>query len=270
MEKIKIRRNPNGDTRTASKNVSFHQFQKANDMHKDDVLDSMIYLSRLIKNRGIAHDYTKKTEEQQFYKDFLDTMNEGSDFIQSKWYQYHIEKERHHLLSRCPEDVNLIDVLEMITDCVCAGLARSGEVRYLEISPDILERAVTNTVQLLKNNIVVCDDIPVKYIIIYRKKADDMHRDYIYLYDSLRELFPDDVISNRQTITIDRIGIRIEFRCGETHRLAGLRPNYYSADTYEAAEYLSQSAYKVYGKELYKMEDVLKIVKELYTKESKG
>lgn len=270
MKKIKIRRNPNGDTRTATKDVSFLQFQNANDMHKDDVLDSMIYLSRLIKNRGIKHDYTKKTAEKQFYKDFLETMNEGSDFIHSKWYQYHIEKERHHLLSRCPEDVNLIDVLEMISDCVCAGLARSGEVRDLEISPDILEKAVTNTVQLLKDNIVVYDDIPVKYIIIYRKKADEMHRIYIYLYDSLRELYPDDVISNGQTITIDRIGIRIEFRCGETHRLTGLRADYYYADTYEAEEYLSQSAYKVYGRKLYNMGDVLKIVNKLYTKESEG
>ena len=53
-----------------------------------------------------------------------------------------------------PENV-LIDVLEMIADCVCAGMARSGEIRDLEINPDILNRAVQNTVKLIKDMIVV-------------------------------------------------------------------------------------------------------------------
>ena len=267
MEKIRIKRNPNGDTRTAPKDVSFEQFQQANDMHKRDVYEVMKYLSRLISTTGLSHDFTKKREERLFYENFLSTMNDNTNFIEDDWYQLHINEERHHLLSRCPEDVNLIDVLEMIADCVCAGLARSGKVRDLEISTDILERAVRNTVQLLKNNIVVCDDIPVKHIIIHCKKVDDMHRNYIRLYDSLRKLYPDDIISNKQTITIEYIGIRIEFRCGDTYRLDGLRPHYYYADTYEASKYLSQSAYKVYGQELYKIDDILSIVKESYTKE---
>lgn len=38
------------------------------------------------------------------------------------------ERERHHLLSRTPEDVNLVDVFEYIADCVMAGMARTGEV----------------------------------------------------------------------------------------------------------------------------------------------
>ena len=154
MKKIKIRRNPNGDTRTAPKNISYEEFQEANDMHKRDVYEVMKYLSRLISITGLAHDFTKKREERLFYENFLSTMNNGTNFVEDDWYQLHINEERHHLFSRCPEDVNLIDVLEMITDCVCAGLARSGKVRDLEISPDILERAVTNTVQLLKDNIV--------------------------------------------------------------------------------------------------------------------
>lgn len=63
----------------------------------------------------------------------------------------HIKNERHHLLSRCPEDVNLIDVMEMITDCVCAGMSRSGEVRPIEIDNVILEKALENTVDLIKS-----------------------------------------------------------------------------------------------------------------------
>jgi hypothetical protein len=82
-------------------------------------------------------------------------MNEGANFVEAEWYQLHINEERHHLLSRCPEDVNLIDVLEMIADCTCAGLARSCEVRDLEITTDILERAVKNTVELIKQKVEV-------------------------------------------------------------------------------------------------------------------
>lgn len=36
-EKIIIEQNPNGDTRTAPKDVSYEEFQKANDMHISDV-----------------------------------------------------------------------------------------------------------------------------------------------------------------------------------------------------------------------------------------
>ena len=47
---IKIKKNPNGDTRTAPKNVSFEDFQEANDMHISDVSDVMYELSRMIDN----------------------------------------------------------------------------------------------------------------------------------------------------------------------------------------------------------------------------
>ena len=154
---IYIKKNPNGDTRTAPKNVTYEQFQKANDMHRDDVRNVMDYLAYLIDRAGMVHDFTKKTAEPQFYNDFLSTMNEGTNFVEGKWYQHHIERERHHLLSHCPDDVDLLDVLEMIADCVCAGVARSGEVRDLEISADILEKAVQNTVKLIRDMIVVED-----------------------------------------------------------------------------------------------------------------
>lgn len=38
MYDITIYKNPNGDTRTAPKNVTYEQFQKANDMHITDVI----------------------------------------------------------------------------------------------------------------------------------------------------------------------------------------------------------------------------------------
>lgn len=154
MSRIIIYKNPNGDTRTAPKNISFEQFQEANDMHIQDVKNVMNELALNIMIAGDRHDSTKKFKERLFYENFLSTMNDGTDFINDEWYQLHIKKERHHLLSRCPEDVDLIDVLEMIADCVCAGMARSGEVRPIEINTEILEKALTNTVNLVKNMVV--------------------------------------------------------------------------------------------------------------------
>lgn len=152
---VTIYKNPNGDTRTAPKNVSFEEFQEANDMHREDVNQVMYEISQMIDKRGENHDCTKKSQERMFYKNFLSTMNEGTDFVNDEWYQLHIKAERHHLLSHCPDDVNLIDVLEMISDCVCAGMARSGEIRDLEIDSDILNRAVQNTAKMIKDMIEV-------------------------------------------------------------------------------------------------------------------
>lgn len=154
---ITIKPNPNGDTRTAPKDVTYAQFQTANDMHRDNVCDAMTVLADKIKLAGKKHDYSKKTAELQFYSDFRDAMNDDKSFVDGLWYRYHINAERHHLMSRCPDDVNLIDVLEMIVDCVCAGIARSGEVRELEISTDILEKAVKNTVTMLVKEIEVVE-----------------------------------------------------------------------------------------------------------------
>lgn len=153
--KVSIYKNPNGDTRTAPKNISFEQFQEANDSHRGDVRAVMDELGTMLCEKGEQHDWTKKSEERMFYRDFLATMNGGADFVSGKWYQLHVNTERHHLLSRCPDDVNLLDVIEMVVDCVCAGKTRSGEVRDLEISTEILEMALKNTVKLVDDMTIV-------------------------------------------------------------------------------------------------------------------
>lgn len=158
MRSIILIKNPNGDTRTAPKNVTYEQFQEANSMHINDVQAVMRRLATKVSNAGCSHDFTKLSDEKSFYEDFLSAMNNGTNFVEGEWYRMHINMERHHLLSRCPDDVNLIDVLEMIADCVCAGLTRSGEVRDLEISADILERAVKNTVKMITDEILVVEE----------------------------------------------------------------------------------------------------------------
>ena len=58
----------------------------------------------------------------------------------------------------CLLDVNLIDVLEMIVDCVMSGKGRSGHEtpQYLKLrDPTVLERAYWNTVKLLDDEVVI-------------------------------------------------------------------------------------------------------------------
>ena len=152
-----IYKNSNGDTRTAPKNVTFKEFQKANDMHREDVKNTMNEIAFLLMEKGKKHDWTKKDYEEMFYNNFLSTLNNGTNFIEDEWYQLHIEKEKHHLFSKCHDDVDLLDVIEMVVDCVCAGKARSGEIRGLEINQEILDKALKNTVKKI-NEMVKCEE----------------------------------------------------------------------------------------------------------------
>lgn len=152
---IKIKKNPNGDTRTAPKDISFEQFHEANISHISDVDRVMYLLSCMMKIQGEHHDWTKLKYEKMFYDNFLSTMNKGTNFVEDEWYQLHIEKEKHHPFSKCHDDITLLDIIETIVDCVCAGKARSGEIRPLEFNTEILEKAVKNTVALVDSMIEV-------------------------------------------------------------------------------------------------------------------
>lgn len=151
MEKIKIERNSIGDTRTAARVPVFFEFLDSNAMHTSDVSSMMTSLARDIISAGKNHDATKREEPYRslFYRELCEKIEGKIDsFTDGEWYPMHCKIERHHLNERCPDDVNLIDVLEMICDCVCAGMARSGSVYPIEVSSEILQKAVANTVQM--------------------------------------------------------------------------------------------------------------------------
>lgn len=155
MDKVYIKKNPNGDTRTAKKDVSFDEFHEANTSHRKDVLQVMLVLAEKLINKGHMHDWSKMSYEEEFYNNFIDTINNGTDFVSNTWYQKHIVEEKHHPFSYCHEDINLLDIIETIVDCVCAGKARSGEIRSLEFDDEILKKAVDNTVKLIDNIVEV-------------------------------------------------------------------------------------------------------------------
>lgn len=157
LDKTYIKRNPNGDTRTADHVPTIGEFINANCMHINDVRDMMENISLMIAYRGRQHDWTKTTEpyKSTFYQELCSTIEGEMNFEEGKWYKMHCEKERHHLDKNCPEDVNLIDVLEMLCDCICAGMARTGSYTPININSEILERAFKNTEKMLLDSVVL-------------------------------------------------------------------------------------------------------------------
>ena len=158
MEKIKLKHDGHGDSRHAPKDTTFEQFHEANISHILDVRAVMLWLARQLAQQGVAHDWTKLKYEEEFWKDFQDSLLNNADFVNAWWYQMHIDKEKHHPTSKCHDDINLLDIIEMIVDCVCAGKARAGEVRPMEINDEILKKAFENTVKLIDDITEVIDN----------------------------------------------------------------------------------------------------------------
>lgn len=149
---IDIKFNPNADTRTSNGVPSQEALMAATDEHITHIQKALAIFSRIMERAGETHDFTKKAYSEEFY-DELTTLKPGDEFKNGKWYGLHISRERHHLLSKAPEDVNLVDVLEYISDGVVAGYARSGSVYDITIPDELLQKAFRNTVELLKGQV---------------------------------------------------------------------------------------------------------------------
>lgn len=154
MDKIIISRSNNADTRTAEGEVSKEDLLENSKKHIEDVRAVGKMLTDMLAKNIAAHDYTKIDDIDLMYSDFV-RARKGEDFKELDWYKKHITKERHHVLSYCHDDVNLLDILEMVIDCTVAGMARSGQVFPMELPADIINKAVENTKQLILDNIVV-------------------------------------------------------------------------------------------------------------------
>ena len=150
---IKIKRHTEGDSRVATEVPTFEAFDRANRAHVSDVQNLVYWFAKELRGRTARHDWTKVEEpyRSMFYRDLCGVLEGRMDFFDGEWSKLHYEVlERHHLNRRCPEDVNLFDVIEMLCDCVAAGIARNGDFYDLEIPSDVLQKAVNNTTQLLK------------------------------------------------------------------------------------------------------------------------
>ena len=156
-DKIRIIKSPNADTRSAKGNVSKEELLDQTLSHILDVQNVGCMLADKLKEQVAMHDHTKIDYIDDFYNDFV-SGKQREDFKSLPWWQKHMT-ERHHLNDSVPEDVNLIDVLEMVIDCTVAGLARSGNVYDITIPDDVLIKAINNTKDLIINSVKVVDNI---------------------------------------------------------------------------------------------------------------
>lgn len=153
---ITIKPSPTADTRTCDfTTVTKETLLESSRQHIQDVRMALGHFAWMLDMAASNHDPDKITDINGFHADFL------TGFKVTEWWDRHRKLNRHHLTAAdgVPEDVNLIDVLDFISDCVMAGMARSGSVYPLHLSPELLERAFQNTVELLKRNVTV--ELPV-------------------------------------------------------------------------------------------------------------
>lgn len=149
---IQISKSPTADTRTCDfANVTKDTLLASSVQHIDDVRRGLEFFATKLHQAAFVHDADKLADIDGFHADFL------TGFTQTGWWDRHRRLNRHHLTKEdgIPTDVNLIDVLDFITDCVMAGMARSGEVYPLELPPELLARAFQNTVEMLKAQVKV-------------------------------------------------------------------------------------------------------------------
>jgi hypothetical protein len=149
---ITIQPSPTADTRTCDfANVSKETLLASSHQHIADVDAALLFFATQLGAAADHHDTDKITDIDGFHADFL------TGFKRTEWWDRHRKLNRHHLTQAdgIPDDVNLIDVLDFVADCVMAGMARSGSVYPLALPPELLERAFQNTVELLKAQVVV-------------------------------------------------------------------------------------------------------------------
>lgn len=157
MDKIVIKKTNKCDTRTLKSGKVVTEADVKDDTlkHRQAVIDCGDFFCKKIKEQFKEHDWSKLGS---YLPQFTEALNKGFDSPEfDEWYDMHVAAERHHLKKFVPDDVNLIDLLEMICDCVCAGKARTGDVYPFEIDSELLQKIVANTFEYLKKIIKVED-----------------------------------------------------------------------------------------------------------------
>lgn len=156
---IEITKSATADTRTCDfANTTKETLLESSRQHIADVGKALAFFASKLIEAASTHDYDKLTAIDWFHADFI------TGFKQTGWWDNHRQIHRHHLgkADGVPADVNLIDILEFVADCVMAGMGRSGSVYPLSLPDDVLRRALANTTELLKAQVVVKDDTALR------------------------------------------------------------------------------------------------------------
>ena len=140
--KLKIKKSLTADTRSCDyKTVSKETLLKSTHQHIGDVQQAMQHFSKLILRAGAVHDRTKVEKIDDFHKGFV------GGFEDTSWLDMHVTEERHHITTKEPEDIDLIDVLEYIADTSMAAMGRSGKYMSEDLAEGLLKKAFDNTLR---------------------------------------------------------------------------------------------------------------------------
>jgi hypothetical protein len=158
VKKVTLTQSKSCDTRSAEHKVTENELFLNSMQHIQDVQNAISWMKARLQEVSERHDYTKIENIKEFYNNFK-FIQDGNiaEFKKLNWFQEYHLKERHHLNDHCPEDVNLFDVMERVSDITVAGMARTGNIYDDTLSPEILTRAYKNTIKLLKEAIKVED-----------------------------------------------------------------------------------------------------------------
>jgi hypothetical protein len=160
LDKIIVKKTANPENGYNSK----EQLRADTLQHLHDVGLVMASIGMVLIERGYNHDWSKLEFFDDFSKDTLERLD-TPDFKERDWYHIHTVEERHHINANVPTDVDFIDIIEMIVDCIIAGKTRSDDVNkyFLILKDDILDKAYWNTVDKIDESIIVSDNNLKKY-----------------------------------------------------------------------------------------------------------
>ena len=150
---IKIHKGETQDTRTCDfAKVTKEQLKASSVSHISDVYQGLRHFQELLEERARLHDWDKIENLDGFHSDFT------GGFKSTVWRDKHRKINRHHINMEdgVREDVNLVDLIEHVVDCVMAGKARAGGYVFdVDLPDELLQKALRNTVEQLKAEVEV-------------------------------------------------------------------------------------------------------------------
>lgn len=153
---------PNIDTREADTNPTLKKLEFFNAVHVNSVIALFNMFIYEYSHEVYAHDIDKFDESAELQlKNFIESRSHRVDFRSTLWYKGHAKHSRHHIADHAKvnteyiNDVNLIDVLHMLSDWVVAAIARTAEGEVIKPGRDfnqqemkaLLWHAFMNTIQ---------------------------------------------------------------------------------------------------------------------------
>ncbi len=149
--------NPVTLTLTNNKKYYDHKTIVYNEMrnHRENMRKVMTEIAWTTYQNGTMHDWTKQSFFEEYYKDTIER-----EYLPTKerdWYKIHTKYERHHL-NNPPIDINLIDIIEIITDHIITGKTTKNHLintNLLNINIETLIDAYWNTIELIDENTTI-------------------------------------------------------------------------------------------------------------------